>query len=103
MRAVTIQFTDDEGNVLKTHVTCTLKAGMMDQILEVAEKAEAIKKESAGASDVRQFYKDLNGLVVAVFNHKFTLDELLNGAEQDEIMKTFEELCGRISGEMQKN
>lgn len=103
MKPVFLKFTDDEGKVIKTHTTCTLKAGRMDQIFDIAERAEGLEKEEAGIKEVRQFFDDLSALIVDVFGHKFTMEELKEGAEQGEIMEVFQELCARITGEFQKN
>lgn len=105
MKPVFIKFTDEseEQKVIVTHVTCSMKTGMMDQILDIGERADKLKTEGTGIAEVRQFYNDLNGLIVAVFGHKFTLEELKAGAEQTEVMAVFQELCARIAGEFQKN
>lgn len=103
MKAVTIKFTNNDGNIEKTFVTCTLKAGKMDQLFEIAERAKCLEDEDIDLKSVKAFFCDLNGFIVGVFNHQFTLDELREGAEQSEIMSAFMELCNRITGEFQKN
>lgn len=102
MKPVNINFTDDEGKVVKTYTTCSLKTGMMDNIFEIAEKADNLKNEK-DINNVREFYSDLKSIILAVFKYKFSLEELNENVETDELMKVFKDICSRISGEMKKN
>lgn len=103
MKPVFIRFTDNKGQVTKTFTTCSLKTGMMDNIFDIAERAEGMQKNKLGVGEARQFFKDLKAMIVSVFGNQFTYDELNEGAEQAEIMKVFNDLCSNITGEMQKN
>lgn len=103
MKAVFLRFTDDEGNVTKTFTTCTLKTGLMDNIFDIAERADRMEKDNIGISEAREFYRDLKALICAVFHYKFSLDELNEGVDQDELMKVFNDICRNIGGEMKKN
>jgi GTP1/Obg family GTP-binding protein len=102
MKPVNINFTDDEGKVVKTYTTCSLKTGMMDNIFEIAEKADNLKNEK-DINNVREFYSDLKSIILSVFKYKFSLEELNENVETDELMKVFKDICSRISGEMKKN
>lgn len=102
MKPVNINFTDDEGKIVKTYTTCSLKTGMMDNIFEIAEKADNLKNEK-DINNVREFYSDLKSIILSVFKYKFSLEELNENVETDELMKVFKDICSRISGEMKKN
>lgn len=75
---------------------------MMDNIFEIAEKADNLKNEK-DINNVREFYSDLKSIILAVFKYKFSLEELNENVETDELMKVFKDICSRISGEMKKN
>ncbi len=103
MKPVFINFTDDEGNITKTFSTCSLKTGTMDNIFDIAERAEELEKGKMGISDVKAFYNDLKAIILAIFHYKFSLEELNEGVEQDELMRVFQDICSKISGELKKN
>lgn len=103
MKPVFIEFTDGEGNVTKRYTTCSLKTGMMDNIFDIAEKAQDYESGKLGLKEAREFFRDLKAIIVSVFHGQFTYDELNEGAEQDEIIKVFTDLCSKIIGEMAKN
>jgi hypothetical protein len=103
MKPVFIEFTDHEGNVTKRYSTCSLKTGMMDNIFDIAEKAQDYEKGKLGIKEARQFFKDLKAIIVAVFQGQFTYDELNEGAEQEEIIKVFTQLCAALTGTFAKN
>lgn len=75
---------------------------MMDNIFEIAEKADNLKNEK-DINNVREFYSDLKSIILSVFKYKFSLEELNENVETDELMKVFKDICSRISGEMKKN
>ena len=101
MKAVFLQFTDHEGKVTKTYTACSLKTGMIDNLFEIAEKAQGLKT-TENVREIMSFFKDLKAIIVEVFGKQFTYDELNKNVEQDELMKVFNELCSRISGELQQ-
>lgn len=103
MKPVFIDFTDDDGKKTKTFTTCSLKTGMMDNIFNIAERAEDLEKENIKINEVREFYKDLKSLILAVFKYQFSFEELNENVEQEELMKVFQDLCNNVNGEMQKN
>lgn len=103
MKPVFINFTDDEGKVTKTYTTCSLKTGMMDNILDIAERADSMEKGNISVNEVKEFYRDLKGLILAVFRYQFSFEELNENVEQDELMKVFKDICSNISGELKKN
>lgn len=103
MKPVFLRFTDHEGNTTKTFTACSLKTGMMDNIFDIAERAEALQKGGLEMSEVRQFFKDLKAIIINVFGRQFSFDELNENVEQSELMKVFTDLCNNITGEMQKN
>ncbi len=103
MKPVHLRFTDAKGEVTKTFTVCSLKTGMMDNIFDIAERAEGLQKGQLNISEVRTFFKDLKAIIVAVFGGQFTYDELNENVEQPELMKVFTDLCKNITGEMQKN
>jgi len=103
MKPVFINFTDDEGKVTKTYTTCSLKTGMMDNILDIAERADNMEKGNISVNEVKEFYRDLKGLILAVFRYQFSYEELNENVEQDELMKVFSDICSNISGELKKN
>ena len=105
MKPVFIEFTDEEGKRTKTFTTCTLKTGMMDNILDLAERGEALEKgkDNVSVKEVKDFYKDLKSLILQVFKYQFNYDELNENVEQDELMKVFNDICNNIGSEMKKN
>lgn len=103
MKPVFINFTDDEGKKTKTFTTCSLKTGMVDNIFDVAERADKIEKESASIVEVKAFYQDLKSLILSVFKYQFSFDELNQNVEQEELMRAFKDICANISGEVKKN
>jgi len=103
MKPVFINFTDDEGKVVKTFSTCSLKTGIMDNIFDIAERAENLEKGKMSVSEVKAFYNDLKAVILAIFHYKFSLEELNEGVEQEELMRVFQDICSKISGEMKKN
>lgn len=103
MKPVYLKFTDDEGETTKTFTTCSLKTGMMDNIFDIAERAESLEKENIKISEVKAFYQDLKSLILSVFKYQFTFEDLNENVEQEELMKVFKDLCSNIGGEMKKN
>lgn len=103
MQAVFIKFTDEKGNEVKKYSTCSLKTGTMDNIFDIAERAEKLEKENMGISEVKTFYNDLKATILAVFHYQFSLEQLNEGVEQEELMKVFKDICSNISGELRKN
>lgn len=103
MKPVFINFTNEKGEKTKTYTTCTLKTGTMDLIFDIAERAEELEKGKLGMRDVKNFYEDLKALILRVFNYQFSLEELNDGLEQTDLIKTFQELCNRVGTEMKKN
>lgn len=103
MKPVFINFTDDEGNKTKTFTVCSLKTGMMDNIFDLAERAGQLKKEEISLKEIKEFYSDLKSIIVTIFKHQFTFDELNENVEQEELMKVFKDVCSKIAGEMRKN
>lgn len=103
MKPIFINFTDDEGNKVKTFTTCSLKTGLMDNIFDIAERAEELGKGEISINDVKGFYQDLKGLILAVFKYQFNYEELNEGVEQEELMKVFKDLCSNVNGEIKKN
>ncbi|MFK7692857.1 phage tail assembly chaperone G [Paenibacillus sp. HJGM_3] len=103
MKPVYITFTDAQGTTTNTFTTCSLKTGMMDTIFDIAEQAEQLKSGKSDIKQSRQFFKDLKALIVAIFGGQFSYDELNEGAEQSEIMRVFNDICSKISGDMRKN
>jgi len=103
MKPVYIKFTDEEGKIIKTFTSCSLKTGAMDNIFDIAERAEELEKEGIKISQVKSFYNDLKSLILSVFKYQFSFDELNENVEQEELMKVFNDLCANIGGELQKN
>lgn len=103
MKPVLIHFTDSQGQMLQTYSTCSLKTGMMDNLFDIAERAESMQQNQLRVTEAKKFFADLKGMIVEVFGNQFTYQELNEGAEHAEIMRVFKELCANITGEMQKN
>lgn len=103
MKPVFINFTDENGKKTKTFTACSLKTGMMDNIFDLAERAENLEKENINIREVKEFYQDLKSLILAVFKYQFSYDELNENVEQEELMKVFQDICFNIAGEMKKN
>jgi len=103
MKPVFIEFTDDEGKKVKTFTTCTLKTGMMDNILDLAEIGEVLESGNITVKEVKDFYKDLKSLILQIFKYQFSYDELNENVEQEELMKVFKDICSNIGSEMKKN
>jgi hypothetical protein len=53
--------------------------------------------------EVKAFFQDLKSIILAVFKYQFSLEELNDGVEQEELMKVFSDVCNKVSGEMKKN
>jgi len=103
MKPVYINLTDEEGKKIKTFTTCSLKTGVMDNIFDIAERAESLEKDNISVSEVKEFYRDLKSLILTVFKYQFSFEELNENVEQEELMKVFKDLCKNIGGEMKKN
>ena len=103
MNPVFLNFSDNEGKITKTFSTCSLKTGLMDNIFDIAEKADGLEKGELDLKEARQFFKDLKAIIVEVFGNQFSFEELNKNVEQAEVMKVFKDLCSRLSGEMTKN
>ncbi|ODM27636.1 hypothetical protein A7W90_16235 [Clostridium sp. Bc-iso-3] len=103
MKPVFLHFKDGEGKTVKTYTTCSLKTGTMDLIFDIAERASELDKNKLEMKDVKEFYTDLKALILKVFSYQFSLEELNDGVEQDDLMSVFKVLCSRIRGEMGKN
>lgn len=102
MKAIFLKFTDEKGNIIKTFTACSLKTGMMDNLLDLAERGQKME-QNPSISEVRQYYRDVKALIVSVFQNQFTYDELNANVEEDELKSTLQSLFANISGEMQKN
>lgn len=103
MKPVYLKFTNSQGKVTKTFTACSLKTGVLDNVFDIAERAEAMQKGGTSVKEVRSFYNDLKAVIVSVYGNQFTYDELNENVETDELMKTFNALCKNITGEMRKN
>jgi len=104
MKPVFINFTDDEGKKTRTFTTCSLKTGMMDNIFDLAERADNLEKNGdIKIGEVREFYADLKALILSVFKYQFNFEELNENVEQEELMRAFKDLCNNLGGEVQKN
>lgn len=102
MKPITIDFTDSQGKITKTYSTCSIKTGTMDNIFDIAEKAQELENRNTEMSQVRAFFKDLKAIIVEVFGNQFTYDELNKGVEQSELLKVFNNLCRNLMGVMVK-
>jgi len=103
MRPVYLYFTDEKNEKTKTFVACSLKTGTMDNIFDIAERAENLEKENIKLAEVRAFYQDLKSLILTVFKYQFSFEELNENVEQEELMRVFNDLCEKIGGEIAKN
>lgn len=103
MKPVFINFTDENGETTSTFSACTLKTGTVDNIFEFAERAEKIEQGNVSMNEIRSFYRDLKALILEVFKYQFSLDELNEHVEQDELMKAFNDVCKAIGAGMKKN
>ena len=103
MKPVYINFTDEEGKKTKTFTTCSLKTGAMDNLFELAEKAGKLEDGSMGVTEIRNFYQDLKSFILAIFSYQFSLEELNENVEANELMEVFYDIVGNIKGEMGKN
>lgn len=103
MKPVFLNFTDENGEKIKTYTVCSLKTGMVDNIFDIAERADNLEKENVKIGEVREFYKDLKSLILAVFKYQFSYEELNENTEQEELMRVFTDICNNIGGEMKKN
>ncbi|WP_373232102.1 phage tail assembly chaperone G [Cohnella sp.] len=101
-KPIFVNFTDHNGDVVKTYTTVSIKTGMMDKVFDLAERAEELEKKRE-IKEVRVFYGDLKALIVDLFGRQFTFDELNDNVDQDELMAVLGRLVGRISGGMRKN
>jgi hypothetical protein len=75
----------------------------MDNIFDIAERAENLEKENIKLAEVRAFYQDLKSLILTVFKYQFSFEELNENVEQEELMRVFNDLCEKIGGEIAKN
>lgn len=103
MKPVFIHFTDHEGNKTKTFTASSLKAGMMDNIFDIAERADNLDKQGATLADVKSFYNDLKSIILAVFGYQFSFDELNENVETEELLRVFKDICSNIGADLRKN
>lgn len=103
MKPVYLHFTDTQGKKTKTFVATSLKTGVIDSLMDIATKGQELvgggEEELAAAMEV---IRDMKALLVRVFTGQFTLDELNDGAEHDEVQRVFMELIGSIQGGIKK-
>jgi len=103
MKPVFINFSDENGETVKTYTTCSMKTGMVDQIFEMADRADSLERDKISVKDAKNFYMDLKALILAIFKYQFSLEDLNEGVEQDELLNVFKEICSRIGAGSQKN
>ncbi len=103
MKSISIKFTDHNGEVTKEISTCSLKTGIMDAVFEVAEKAEEYEKGELGIKEAKEFIGEIKSLIVEAFGRQFSLSDLNQGVEQDEMMRVFKNICSGISNQVRKN
>lgn len=103
MKPISIQFTNEKGDKVKTFTTCSLKTGVMDRIFDIAEKAEEYESGKLGVREAREFFKDLKAIMVDVFGRQFTYDELDEGVEFDEMIRVFGSMCTGLTQGIGKN
>lgn len=103
MKPISIKFTDEKGETIKTFTTCSLKTGVMDRIFDIAEKAEEYESGKLDVREAREFFKDLKAIMVDVFGRQFTYEALDNGVEFDELIRVFTTMCTGLAGGLGKN
>ena len=103
MKPVFINFTDENGKKTQTFTTCTMKTGIVDNIFEIAERAEGLEKENVKISEVKAFYNELKSLILEIFKYQFSYEELNENVDQEELMKVFKDICSSIGGGIKKN
>lgn len=103
MKPISIQFTNEKGEKVKTFTSCSLKTGVMDRILDIAEKAEDYENGKLGIREAREFFKDLKAIMVDAFGRQFSYDELDEGVEFDEMIRVFTTMCTGLAGGLGKN
>lgn len=103
MKPIIINFTDDEGKTTKTYSTVSIKTGIVDSIFEMAEEADKFDKEDLSIPEVRKFYRDLKSLILAIFGYRFSLEEMNDNVDINELMRVYNDVCNKIGGGFQKN
>lgn len=105
MKSVILRFTDDEGKVVKSFVQRPLKTGMVDKIMDIAERGAAIEssEREVTIADAKEFNDELTSMIMRLYRGHFTLDEFKEFVDQDEMMRVFQEICANMNGEMGKN
>jgi hypothetical protein len=103
MKPVFLHFTDHEGNKIKTFTTTSLKTGTMDNIFDIAERADNLDKQEAKLTEVKAFYNDLKSIILSIFAYQFSYDELNENVETEELLRVFKEVCSNIGADLRKN
>ena len=103
MKPIFINFTDENGKKTETFTSCTMKTGIVDNIFDIAERAEKLEKGNVTMGEVRTFYNDLKSLILEVFKYQFSFEDLNEQVEQEELMKVFKDICNSIGSGMKKN
>lgn len=103
MKPIFLNFTDENGEKTKTFTVCSLKTKMIDNIFDLAEKADEMEKGKLGLKEIKSFFDDLRAIVVEVFKGQFTFDELNENVETEELLSVFNAICSNIGGSLRKN
>lgn len=106
MKAVTITFTDENGKNTGTYITSSIKMGTVDQLFDIAERAEQFddkELDDMSIKEVRELFNDIKAVIVRAFAYRFELNELDDGLELSELMPLFEKLMESIGGSFKKN
>ena len=99
-----INFTDHNGDVIKTYTTVSVKTGMMDRVYDFADRAIEIKsKNDVSMKEVKEINQEMKAIVVAVFGNQFSYDELNENVDHEELEAAFQRIVTRTRGTLRKN
>lgn len=103
MKPVYLSFTNDEGEKIQTFVTSSIKTGLVDKIIDLTIKAAEIESGSEKLTGVADFIRGIKAVVLEAYKYKFSLDELNENVEQEDLIQCFKELSTAIAGNNTKN
>lgn len=101
--ALKITFTDAQGKVTKTYTAVGMKMGLVDKLMDIAEKQRLNEIGAPTFAEQREVLDEMRALLVEAFGGQFTYDELNKAADIGEVMKCFNSLAEFVGEAVRKN
>lgn len=98
-----INFTDGAGNTTKTYTAIGMKMGLVDNLMDLAEKQRISQIGQPTLAEQREIWDEMGSLIVEVFGRQFTYDQLKDGADVKEVMRCFDSLAEFVAESVRKN